>query len=193
MATYPRVEILDQGPTAVLLRVTTAYGYPHWCRHFLVGQDSNNPADPFVTQVFKAITTVPEAFDSLVPKVVREAMARALNVKRQGDWFFIPSAAPQGPSCEPDLKKRVEFPPRSGEPGPVFDPKVLYDGWEPTRHRVRDFGDIRGCIVYRANSRHYVKGVVVAPDHPWCPLEDWHMAVRRRFGPWGKNGRARGD
>ena len=94
----PRVEVVDRQGNAVLLRIHTTIGYlPTW-RHFLVGQDSNNQAQPFITQVFRKLQTVEEAFESLMPKAVKKAKAKGLEVKRQGDWFFVPSPAPQGDS-----------------------------------------------------------------------------------------------
>ena len=189
----PRVEVVDRQGNAILLRVHTTIGYLATWRHFLVGQDSNNMAQPFVTQVFRRLLTVEEAFDSLMPKAVKEAKAKGLAVKRQGDWFFVPSRPPQGPSY--DLKAHVERTWPGRPPPPKFDPHVLYAAYgEATRHRVLDIGlgalgnFVRGEIVCRANSHHILRGIVSAPDHEDLWLEDWHVAYRANSGPWGRPG-----
>ena len=187
----PRVEVVDRQGNAILLRVHTLNGYlPTW-RHFLVGQDSNNMAQPFITQVFRKLQTVEEAFESLMPKAVKEAKAKGLEVKRQGDWFFIPSRPPQGPSCH---LKPIEQAKADGRPVPQFQFGALYGAnfWEPpTRHTVRPWFSIQDGtqIVYRVHGPHYVRGAVDAPDHETLFLEDWHVAHRACSGPWGRNGR----
>ena len=188
----PRIEVVDRQGNAILLRVHTTNGYlPTW-RHFLVGQDSNNMAQPFVTQVFRKLQTVEEAFDSLMPKAVKEARAKGLEVKRQGDWFFVPCGPPQGPSC--NMQQSVESPYR--QPKQTLDPHILYDSYDDaTRHLVLDMGSealgnfTKGEIVYRASGHHLVRGIVSAPDHENLYLKDWHAAYRANSGPWGRNGR----
>lgn len=195
----PTVEVVDQKGNALLLRVHTTIGYTPTYRHFLVGQDSNNMADPFITQVFRKIKTVEEAFESLVPLAVKEARARGLQVKRQGDWFFVPSPPPQGSSCHLALLKLQEKRPAL----PPFQYGALYHQYYvngPTRHTVRPWpglGIPEGTqVVYRENGRHYVRGIVEAPDHEPLYLEDWHIAHRANSGPWGRpenRGRPGGD
>lgn len=173
-----------------MLRVFTQAKYqPLVCRHFLVGQDSSLTTAPFVTQVHKRITTISEAFASLMPKPVKEAVARGLEVKRQGDWFFVPSGPPQGPGH--DMKASVEHTWPGGPPPRKFDPHVLYTAYgDATRHRVLDPSEFhKGEIVYRANSHHLLRGIVRAPDHEDLYLTDWHVAYRANSGPWGRNGR----
>lgn len=193
----PTVEVVDRKGHAILLRVNTTSGYIPIYRHFLVGQDSNLTTIPFVTQVHKHITTVPEAFDSLMPKAVKEAVAKGLKVKRQGDWFFIPSPPPQGPSCHLSWQKEYQDP-RS--PLKVWVDRFqygalyhLYLSEAPTRHTVRaspEFGIPEGSqVVYRENGHHYVRGIVEAPDHERLHLQDWHTAHRAKSGPWGRPGR----
>ncbi|GAH33695.1 unnamed protein product, partial [marine sediment metagenome] len=57
--------------------------------YFLLGVDGGSP---FVVQVTKRPQTVDEAFQWLMPKKVKEAVIQGLDVKRQGDWFFIPTS-----------------------------------------------------------------------------------------------------
>ena len=195
----PTVEVVDQKGNAILLRVNTTSGYLPIYRHFLVGQDSNLTTIPFVTQVHKYITTVPEAFDSLMPKLVKEAVAKGLQVKRQGDWFFVPSPAPQGPSCHLVWQKDMQDPRRAAwgkewldrfQYGALY---AVYFTEAPTRHTVRpwpDSGIPEGTqVVYRSNGLHYVRGTIEAPDHERLYLRDWHVAHRAKSGPWGRPGR----
>lgn len=44
----------------------------------------------FVAQVSDSATSVTDALERLVPPEVRVAQSEGLDVKRQGDWFFIP-------------------------------------------------------------------------------------------------------
>ncbi len=46
----------------------------------------------FVSRLPKKVSSVKEAFDSLKPDAVKEAEQKGLEVKRQGEWFFIPEA-----------------------------------------------------------------------------------------------------
>lgn len=194
----PRVEVVDQKGNALLLRVFTKGQYqPLICRLFLVGQDSNLTTIPFVTQVKRKLQTVEKAFDSLMPLPVKQAVAKGLAVRRQGDFFFVPSDPPQGPSY--DMKADVERTwPGDRRVPRTFDPYVLYHYGEATRHRVLDLGFehlgnfVKGEIVYRANAHHLVRGIVRAPDHEDLYLTDWHTAYRANSGPWGRNGRQAG-
>jgi hypothetical protein len=46
---------------------------------------------PFWVRVADRAGTVAEAIAFLVPAAVRRATSRGLDVRRQGDWFFVPS------------------------------------------------------------------------------------------------------
>ena len=45
----------------------------------------------FVAQLSEPAQTVEQAFESLKPEAVKQAMSKGLDVKRQGEWFFIPT------------------------------------------------------------------------------------------------------
>ncbi len=47
--------------------------------------------NPFLVQIPTAVSTVEEAYDSLMPEVVKMAIQNGKDVKRQGEWFFIPT------------------------------------------------------------------------------------------------------
>lgn len=48
--------------------------------------------NPFVVELTDtSVATIAAAYESLVPELVREAQRRGLSVKRQGEWFFVPT------------------------------------------------------------------------------------------------------
>jgi hypothetical protein len=176
------LEVLDKSESAVLVRFGSELG----TQHFIFGKDGAE-GRPFTTQVGRKIKTLADAFDFLMPKIVKEAIAQGLDVKRQGDWFFIPIEEPENKRscirhCYWTADRRVDAEP---------DPHILYFGYSfnETRHTVN------GKIIFRAIGRHYVQGIVSAPDHPNLILgEEWHLAVRRNSLPWEySRGRQRGD
>lgn len=67
------------------------YGSGMW--HYLLGVDEV----PFVAQVPNTLDTLEEALDYLKPVTVKRAEEAGLDVRRQGDWYFVPvSRAPRG-------------------------------------------------------------------------------------------------
>jgi hypothetical protein len=143
----------------------------------LFGVDSSMTL-PFVTQVKKGVATVSEAFESLVPIAVKKAIEAGLDVKRQGDWYFIPAAkTPYAGSF------KTERPWGQRQTRTLKD-GVLYSGFESnieTRHTAT-------VVLHRSNGRPYVKGTVTAPNHPDLELGDhWHLAIRRKETNWPVN------
>lgn len=139
--------------------------------HFLIGMDSGHP---FVTPVLRRLTTVQDAFDWLVPNKVREALVLGVDVKRQGDWFFIPTEEPKF------WNHRKPFYPH--ETGVLYRHRALWYG-DTTRHTAN-------LIVYKSflglpHKAPVVKGDVRAPDHPTLHLETWHVGIRTRSTPGG--------
>ena len=164
------LEVLDVGETAFLLKVKVSCHI----NHFLIGMDDGHP---FVTPVPKTLTTVQDAFDWFVPTLVREAMVLGKDVKRQGDWFFIPTD--RVPKLFNVGNRNVV-----GSEQPGLKCNKLYRGaalayWRQTRHRG-------GLVIYGPLARTplgtapYVKGNVKAPDHPTLHLKTWHIGIRRR-------------
>lgn len=47
--------------------------------------------NPFIVKLPHAVQTIKEAYDSLMPQAVKEAIAGGKQVQRQGEWFFIPA------------------------------------------------------------------------------------------------------
>lgn len=46
--------------------------------------------NPFLVELTKHAETIKDAYQSLMPDEVQDAMRNKLDVKRQGEWFFIP-------------------------------------------------------------------------------------------------------
>ncbi|MBA7602299.1 hypothetical protein ES703_09387 [subsurface metagenome] len=143
--------------------------------YFLLGVDGGSP---FVVQVTKRPQTVDEAFQWLMPKKVKEAVIQGLDVKRQGDWFFIPT------SREPRLfDNGVEVPARTGlKANKLYKGARLIYNCAETRHwgaRVV-YASVLGlpCLA------PFVKGNVKAPDHEPLHLDGWHIGIRNRSHPW---------
>ncbi|KKN30536.1 hypothetical protein LCGC14_0833210 [marine sediment metagenome] len=166
------LEVVDVGETAFLLRATVVKN----TSLFIVGLDDGRP---FARMVSGRVTTLQDAFDWLVPKKVQEALILGLDVKRQGDWWFIPT------NKEPRRRSdgRTVY-----TSSPALSAGKLYRGaalcWNrQTRHTG-------GMVVYQSVAGvnyqvPFVKGEVKAPDHPTLTLPSWHMAIRNRSTPAG--------
>lgn len=170
------LEVKAVGPTAFLVRIEAGGAGTN----ILVGVDDDHP---FGTPVPRRITTVEEAFDWLAPKRVREAMVAGLDVKRQGDWFFVPADSLPIVDDRPSDHRYDRV--RGAQPR-IYRRKLyqwallVYNG-NQTRHRGEQ-------VVYHTLLRFNgevprVRGDVTAPDHPTLHLETWHVGVRRRTLP----------
>jgi len=176
-----KLELIDVGESALLARFTASAGSKN---EFIFGRDGDG--QPFVTQVTTKIQTIADAFDYLMPRVVKEAIAQGLDVKRQGDWFFIPVPEPKTKhSYAPTFHFDLEGIHRTSK----IRQGTLYYGssFQETRHTVD------GQILYRAVGRHFIQGHIHAPDHPplWLLRETWHLAVRRFSHNWEDAARRR--
>jgi hypothetical protein len=145
----------------------------------------------FFVQLQKPVRTIEEAYKSLKPKQVIDAEKRKLNVKRQGEWFFIPT----------------KFDPEKGVKEFTFEDKLVmclptwgrdelftgeeWDGLMKRRETLRNriigeatlrAGQNRPNTVGRGttiNEVTYVKGQVshTGREHEDLVLEGWHIAV----------------
>lgn len=173
-----KIQVLDVGENALLVRFGSELG----TQQFIFGKDGDR-GQPFMTQVGRRTKTLDDAFDSLMPKIVKEAIAQGLDVKRQGDWFFIPTAEPR---CKKSFDAEWYWSLEGRRIDTGLRPDVLYTDWRfhETRHTVQ------GEIIFRCTGRHYVRGTVYAPDHPPLALRGndinngWFLAVRRNSLNW---------
>lgn len=174
------VEVMSVAQGAILLKLSLNT----MLRRFLIGVDDGHP---YVTQVNKNSKTVEEAFDWLTPNIVKKSRAAGLEVRRQGDWHFIPF------DREPVLCKdgdKLYYRSLDGTmTSNSINKRTLYRGvpliyGEETRHRG-------GMVVYQhifglPYEAPIVKGKVKAPNHPSLYLPTWHIAVRNRATNGGR-------
>ena len=149
---------------------------PRSYSQFLIGMDGNSP---YAVPVNRRLSTVKQALDWLMPNLVRKAIEQVLDVKRQGDWFFIPmNREPSRRSdgghvygSQPGLKTNALY----------HGVYLVFNGTQ-TRHRG-------GIVIYQTiqginGPAPIVRGNVQAPDHETLHLETWHIGVRNRSTPW---------
>jgi len=121
------------------------YEYTSQYRYFLCSMDER---EYFVAELPRACKSVEAAFEMLKPLKVRKAEKSGINVKRQGEWFFLPHI-PAGKEARA-MYKAMEFP---------FDlPRPQWGNL----HRVT-----RG---FTKRNRHYVSGQVRHPEHATTKL-----------------------
>jgi len=140
---------------------------------FLLGMDSGKP---YSVQVGLQCQTTNEALSWLVPKMVKAAIAQGVDVKRQGDWFFIPHNREPNFNQWDDLRRYGWY---------ILNHlyrnyQLVYNG-ATTRHRAT-------LVVYNSVlglpcAAPIVKGKVRAPDHDALILDQWHLAIRNRSHP----------
>lgn len=166
------IELIDVGETAFLVKLSTGIAG----RNFLIGKDDGHP---FATMIVRRVITVQDAFDWLVPKLVREAYILGKEVKRQGDWFFILDE-------EDPLKRQNGGRMQVFGSDPLLDTNTLYHDVHLIYNGVqtRHIGSmvIHKGLINTTYGAPRVKGEVRAPDHPTLTLDSWHIGVRRRSG-----------
>jgi len=164
------LEVLDFSATAMLVRVSVN----KHSLNFLIGQDDGHP---FVHVVTKSQTSVSDAYDYMVPVPVFNAQMHGFDVKRQGDWFFVPREFFHRRPIRNEEKRVRPWPGRmdsavaNSDSGTIFSHAPI----ELTRH-------IAGRLIW-AWPYELVKGTVTAPDHPPVQLDTWHCAIRNKRPP----------
>ena len=159
------LEVIDAQGQAILIELKV-YCASRW----LLGVDEGTP---YVVPVVLRVQSVNEAFDWLMPKKVKEAAAQGLDVKRQGDWFFIPhTREPNLNEWDDHLYYRLYI---RNHLYRLFH--LCYTGYE-TRHRASEV--VYNCIFGMPCEVPVVRGRVTAPDHKTLRLEGWHLAIRNR-------------
>lgn len=88
--------------------------------------------NPFLVQLQVEASTIADAYESLKPQAVKDAEAKGLEVKRQGEWFFIPVKGKFEPrKAAPNRWDKREFEPltlRAGQNRPNTVSKYADDG-----------------------------------------------------------------
>ena len=129
--------------------------------------------NPFLTEVNKPVKSIKEAYKSLIPYKVTQALRKGLKVKRQGEWFFIPT--------NKKLKKEPQMPKKL---------KKLYDDEkEFPREFQYDMGKYVDTNSHwdRDNiSVHNIKKVTRLEE----VKEKYHKAIFQRIRDYNKSVRA---
>lgn len=103
-----KTKIIEQGPEGTYEIKKQSYGRETVERHFtgaLLLENSGRKFlmdidrreiehqifNAFFVEVDKKASSIKEAYDSMVPEVVKEAIKKGIEVQRQGEWFFIDS------------------------------------------------------------------------------------------------------
>lgn len=134
--------------------------FSHEGRFLLSSMDENEPwgmRSYFLCQLPKEVTSIVEAYDSLVPDRVKEWRSSPANPKdaRQGEWFFLPT----------------EYETRD-LPRPTYRDARLGD----TTHYVTEMRrnadpHVRGFVRHRPSGRR-------AQHHPLRLGDAWHIALK---------------
>lgn len=149
---------------------------------FLIGMDG---ATPYAVQVISRLNTVDEAFQWLMPNLVKRAIVEGKEVKRQGDWFFIPT------DRQPVVHIHGEdYGARPYTTNRLYRGAFLVYSLAQTRHWASQV--CYQSVFSLPCPAPLVKGKVTTPDHPPLHLEDWHIGVRNRSHPWRNTRRTGG-
>jgi hypothetical protein len=148
--------------------------------------------NPFLVELTdNKITTIKDAYESLKPKAVKDALKRGLNVKRQGEWFFIPSKAPKIRKLS-DKEKLLLMVSVSSEWGargllPQKEIRRLMKGRTKLLNSIARQGQLRAGqnrpntvqMLKQEGKTIYCKGKVShsGREHADLILSDWHVAV----------------
>jgi len=132
---------------------------------------AHNIVNPFLVNIADSkVKTINDAYESLKPKAVKDAEKSKLNVKRQGEWFFIPTKIDE--SFVSKNYKYVEqrnFTSKN-EFTRILPELILRAG--PNRPNRAQLG-------FEANATVYVKGKIShsGREHKDLNLTQWHVAI----------------
>jgi hypothetical protein len=139
--------------------------------------------NPFVVEIpnSKEVKTISDAYDALMPVEVKEAFKHKMNVKRQGEWFFIPVSADKAALLEIQKKHTKNITLQAGPNRPNHATGVqLYKGKPIQDQRgLRDFEYIEEARTIVKGSEFYVTGKVThsGREHADLTLRGWFKAV----------------
>ena len=167
------IEVKDARPGAMLITIRLGNTKASLSQ-FLLGMDAGRP---YAVRVGLRCQTINEALSWLVPKMVMGAVAQGLDVKRQGDWYFIPYAREPNFNEWDDALRYGQY-----KLNHLYrNSQLVYNG-ALTRHRANFV--VYNSILGLPSAAPIVKGKVRAPDHTPLILDRWHLAIRNRSHPW---------
>lgn len=165
------IEVKDARNQAILIAIRSCGGV---VSHHLFGVDDKAA---YVVRVSRRAAMVDDALQWLMPKMVKEAIIHGLDVKRQGDWFFIPR------SREPNLHEwddHLHY--GQYKRNHLYKNRSLVYNGALTRHRATFV--VYNSVLGLPCEAPIVKGKVRGPDHETLVLDQWHLAIRNRSHPW---------
>jgi hypothetical protein len=184
-----KLEVLDEGPQEKIVRKTIKWNSKkkdneevdetiHFTgsklfkiddRVFLFDIDRNEVKhkifNPFLVELTdKTVSKIKDAYESLKPQLVKDSEKKGLEVKRQGEWFFVPvklkkDFVNEHWKKEPNWQSKMEYP-----------RMVLQAG--QNRPNYAEFG-------FKAFDTNYVKGIVShsGREHNDLLLNNWYIAI----------------
>lgn len=148
--------VWENGISHIKTRVT-----PSEARTYLLGRDETHL---FLSRVSNNVHTVEQAHRSLKPSIVRERQQETNRIKRQGEWFFIPTTSSEVEMIKYHLRNVT---------------KVVIRKWEPlsssgTPHIAEKLVRIEGNT--------YVTGKIRHAEHHTIEFHGWFLAVSNGGG-----------
>lgn len=141
---------------------------------------------PFLQALAGSPKTIADAYESLKPVQVKMAESQSKSVKRMGNMFFIPCAAPDIPTLT-DNERLALLASES-----LLDDNIvtyLLKGASPSKKaseellekipRSQAFGNYAYQCAFKSNGAIYVKGKVESTGRASLNLDDWHLVVPR--------------
>jgi len=130
----------------------------------------HNIVNPFLVNIAdNKVKTIEQAYESLKPQAVKDAESKNITVKRQGEWFFIPTKIDES-FVEKNYKK-IEQRAWSNDSKKMIYPELILRAG-PNRPNIAKLG-------FEANATVYVKGPIrhSGREHKDLDLKQWHVAI----------------
>jgi len=138
-------------------------------RQFLFDLDreeiKHNIFNPFLVELQTKASSIVEAYESLKPQAVKDALSKGSKVIRQGEWFFIPTKQPSQTFIDKHYKKVKDWNKK------MILPELSLRAGNNRPNIVK--------LGFEANAMVYVKGLVrhQGREHRDVTLTQWHLAV----------------
>ena len=152
--------------------------------YFLCSLDGNNY---FVSQLASQPSSIEDAFEILKPEQVKLAEAKGLKVKRQGEWFFIPTGMSDSDlaKMEGSLVKDMKMAIKDESALPTNSNKIHRCKLYPVLPSQRIEMFARGTVSHRWKLDQAITG-----EHKSLRLgEEWHIVVHNAaVDSWSEGG-----
>ena len=139
-------------------------------KYFICGMDE---ASYFISLLPCPVSSIAEAYQVLQPIVVQQAIMQGIDVKRQGEWFFIPRSDLKIP--EKKFMKSTALPPQDSQ---------------SNQHIVTRLCAFDNVFFCKGTVRHVSPISGRRADHRRVKLEGVHIAIcNTAKGNWSAGGR----